>query len=175
MPRAILSNSETGRRSILFAPSFVGFLLDTSAVIRICDGGADPARWLPAYIPDIVLSQLAADPDARHRQKLLQVVLGGAQILRGEEAEPSFGPGIAADDYEGAACYQPGLSLGRQLPLIARTIGRKFEKHWPDGFIVQAALMRGLTLVTADRKQAQVARRFGAAVKFMAPKRPAQP
>jgi predicted nucleic acid-binding protein len=53
------------------------------------------------------------------------------------------------------------------FPLITRAIGRNFRKHWHDGFIAQAAIQYGLTLVTADRKLARAAQAFGATVEFI--------
>jgi predicted nucleic acid-binding protein len=54
--------------------------------------------------------------------------------------------------------------LGRHVPLVARAIGSKFEKQWPDAMSIEVARARGLRLVTADRAQARAAREFGVTV-----------
>jgi hypothetical protein len=40
----------------------MGFLLDTSAINRICDGGAAAERWSRVYITDLVLLELSRTP-----------------------------------------------------------------------------------------------------------------
>ena len=59
------------------------------------------------------------------------------------------------------------LPIGRPFPLILRAIGISHRQHWRDAFIVQAAMMNGLTLVTADRKQARAACEFGVPVEYI--------
>jgi len=48
------------------------------------------------------------------------------------------------------------------MPQIAASMGPRVEKYFPDALIAEAALTSNLTLVTADRPLARVARSFGA-------------
>ena len=146
-----------------------GFLLDTSALNRICDGKVGAERLRPLYITDVVFSELVATQNPARREALLRVLLpllGPGSILRGEgEAAAHW-----TDDFaEYGAVESPAQSLGRTFPLITRTIGTNFRKHWRDGFIAQVALTNGLTLVTADRALARAARKFGVTVEFIPP------
>jgi predicted nucleic acid-binding protein len=50
------------------------------------------------------------------------------------------------------------------MPHIAGSLGSRIEKQYPDALIAEASLAGNLTLVTADRKLAKVARSFGAHV-----------
>lgn len=142
----------------------MGFLLDTSAINRICRHQVNAERWCPAFITDIVLRELCATKDQDLRRELLRALegrLGPGGILRSEGPIGEYGAGaeIGRD--------HPALSLGRMFPVITRAIGTNFRRHWHDGFIAQAAIRHGLTLVTADRKLARAARRFGATVEFI--------
>ena len=145
----------------------MAFLLDTSAINRICDDAAPKDRWLPVYITDLVLLELSHQPDTVRRETLLAVLherLGPGCIVRSEgpvtyrydEIDPFDNPYDA-----------PMIPLGRAFPFIMRSIGRNHRRHWKDAFIVQAAMMNGLILVTADRKQARAARQFGVSVDFI--------
>jgi predicted nucleic acid-binding protein len=141
----------------------VGFLLDTSAINRICRRQANADRWRPAFITDVVLRELCATQDRGLRRQLLGVLdgrLGPGGILRSEGPIGHYGAGAALGH------HQP-LRLGRIFPLITRAIGSSFRRHWRDGFIAQVAIQYGLTLVTADRKLARAAREFGATVEFI--------
>jgi predicted nucleic acid-binding protein len=145
----------------------MGFLLDTSAVNRICDGAAvADLESRPVYITDLVLLELSRTRDAARREDLLAVLkrLGPGGILRGDD--PLAAHHTAIDDFD-IPYDTPALSLGRPFPLITRAIGSNFQAHWRDGLIVQAAMMHGLTLVTADKKQAEAARMFGVSVEYM--------
>jgi len=144
----------------------MSFLLDTSAVNRICDGAAIAGlASRPAYTTDVVLFELSRTRDTARRQELLEVIrrLGRGGILRGEHPAAGYTP---IDDFD-TPYNDPTLSLGRPFPLITRAIGSNFYAHWRDGFIVQAAVMHGLTLVTADKRQAKAARTFGASVEYI--------
>jgi predicted nucleic acid-binding protein len=142
--------------------NIMGFLLDTSAVNRICDGVL--ATWWPVYITDLVLLELSRTPDAVRRHDLLAVLLGRlgpGGILRSDPADAHH---TAIDDFDIPFEGSPALSLGRPFPLITRAIGSNFRRHWEDGFIAQTAMRHGLTLVTADKRQAKAARMFGVTV-----------
>lgn len=140
----------------------IGFLLDTSAINRICNGEVNADRWRPAFITDVVLRELCATTDQSRRAQLLGVLdgrLAPGGILRSER---HIGAADAAGVWAG-----PALSLGRMFPLVTATIGRNFRKHWHDGFIAQAAIQHSLTLVTSDKKLAVAARAFGVSVEFI--------
>jgi hypothetical protein len=146
----------------------MAYLLDTSAVNRICDGATRPNAWSPLYITDLVLLELGRTRDTDRRKKLMAVLdgrLGPGCVLR------SDGPGHTwhhnqVDDFD--IPYDAStFPLGRPFPLIMRSIGISHRQHWRDAFIVQAAMMHGLTLVTADDAQAKSARRCGVRVEFI--------
>jgi predicted nucleic acid-binding protein len=142
------------------------FLFDTSAVNRIRDGKAPVDAWYPARVTDLVLFELGRTPDADRRQSLLAVVQTRASVIL--RSEP-----LGTQDGEGQWGFgEPDhaplpLAIGRPFPLILRALGVSHRQHWRDAFIVQAALINGLTLVTADRKQAKAARGFGVPVEYI--------
>lgn len=144
----------------------MAFLFDTSAVNRIRNGKAPADAWYPACVTDLVLFELGRTQNAERRRSLLAVVRTRASMVL--RSEP---PGT--QDVEGPWGFgEPDnarlpLSIGRPFPLILRAIGISHRQHWRDAFIVQAALMNGLTLVTADRKQAKAARGFGVPVEYI--------
>ena len=146
----------------------MGFLLDTSAVNRICDGTVSADHWSPAYITDVVLQEICRATDAR-RQSLLDVLLrrlGPGGILRsGQHVTAHHDP---IDQFDEPSWSDPQLSLGRLFPPITRAVGTNFRKHAEDGFIAQVAIRHGLTLVTGDKKLAKAAREFGAKVEYIA-------
>jgi predicted nucleic acid-binding protein len=146
----------------------MAFLLDTSAINRICDGEVRADAWSPVYITDLVVLELGRTRDANRRHSLFAVLdgrLGPGGILRSE--------GSVCQDTEGQWGYGERydaplpLSIGRPFPLILRAIGTSHRQHWRDAFIVQAAMMNGLTLVTADRKQARAAHGFHVPVEYI--------
>ena len=142
------------------------FLFDTSAVNRIRDGNAPPDAWYPASVTVLVLFELGRTPGADRRWCLLEVVQRCASVIL--RSEP-----LGTQDGEGQWGFgEPDnaplpLAIGRPFPLILRAIGISLQQHWRDAFIVQAALTNGLTLVTADRKQAKAARGFGVPVEYI--------
>lgn len=148
-----------------------GYLLDTSAVNRICNGEVDADTWSPFYITDLVLQELSRTRDHARRTHLLGMLrgrLGPGGILRSESPCVAFHEDADAFDSPYDAY---SLSVGRSFPLILRSIGSSHRQHWRDAFIVQAAMMNGLTLVTADKDQAKGARRCGLTVEFIEPMR----
>lgn len=157
-------DSSPGRARI----SIVGFLLDTSAVNRICDGAVGADRWSPAYITDVVLQEICRATDDR-RRALLDVLLrriGPGGILRsGQHLTAHHDP---IDQFDEPPWSDPQLSLGRLFPLITGAVGTNFRRHAEDGFIADVAIRHGLTLVTGDKKLAKVARQFGAKVEYIA-------
>jgi hypothetical protein len=112
-----------------------------------------------------VLFELGCTGDVERRRSLFAALQTTMGILRSEPSE--------FQDTEGAWGYgQPDnaplpLPIGRPFPLILRAIGISHRQHWRDAFIVQAAVMHELTLVTADRKQARAACGFGVPVQFI--------
>jgi hypothetical protein len=62
------------------------------------------------------------------------------------------------------------LSFGRLVPVIAGALPpnrKRPQNPLRDGFIAEAALLNGLTLVTADTYLAPVARALGVPVEFI--------
>lgn len=143
----------------------MGYLLDTSAINRICDGIVSAERWSPAYITDVVLQELCRATEGRRRQLLetLLTRLGPGGILR-SEGPVHYHP---IDQFDTQSWDDPQLSLGRQFPLITGAMGSNFRRHAEDGLIAQVAIRHGLTLVTADKKLAKVAGQFGATVEYI--------
>jgi hypothetical protein len=146
-----------------------GFMLDTSAINRIHDW--QQCEWSlrgPLYVTDIQLQEIARTRDPGRRASLLGAFMSLRPTVlrpRGRVFVPEFfgfpdyfegGFGMPDEDY--------GLSLGRAMPLIAASMGRRAERFFPDALIAEAALTSNLTLVTADRRLARVGREFGAHV-----------
>ena len=144
----------------------MGFLFDTSAVNRIRDGKVPADAWYPACVTDLVLLELGRTPNADRRRSLLAVVQRRAGVILRSESLGSADTGGQWGFGEPDHAPLP-LAIGRPFPLILRAMGISHRQHWRDAFIVQAALMNGLTLVTADRKQARAARGFGVPVEYI--------
>lgn len=150
-----------------------GFMLDTSAINRIHDGM--DCEWSlrgPLYVTDIQLQEIGATRDPRRRDSLLRAFVS----LRPTVIRPS---GLVfVPEYFGFTSYcDAGFALtdedyprpvGRIMPHIAAALGSRIETQFRDALIAEAALQSGLTLVTADRKLARVARSFGAPVEEIA-------
>jgi hypothetical protein len=146
-----------------------GFMLDTSAINRVHDWHECP--WSlrgPLYVTDIQLQEISRTRNPERRASLLAAFMSLRPTVvrpRGRIFDPEFfgfteffDGGFTLDDED----YS--LSIGRVMPLIARSIGSRVEKHFPDALIAEAALTSNLTLVTADRRLAKVGRSFGAHV-----------
>jgi predicted nucleic acid-binding protein len=135
------------------------YLLDTSAINRICNGTASADAWSPFYITDLVLLKLSRMPDSGRREKLLGVLRGRLEpggIMRSEG--PATSQHDQVDDFDKPYDTQM-FSLGQPFPRIMSSIGISHQQHWRDAFIMQAAMNHDLTLVTADKNQAKGARR----------------
>jgi len=80
----------------------MGFLLDTSAINRICDGKACADDWSPFYITDLVLFELGRTEDTVRRYGLFGALQTNLGVLR---SKPS-----AFQDTEGQWGYgQPTM------------------------------------------------------------------
>lgn len=146
-----------------------GFMLDTSAINRIHDW--QQCEWSlrgSLCVTDIQLQELARAHDPDRCESLLRAFMSLRPTvlrLQGRVFVPEYfglpdffegGYGLPEEDY--------GLSLGRVMPLIAASMGRRVERHFSDALIAEAALTSNLTLVTADRRLARAGRQFGADV-----------
>lgn len=143
-----------------------GFMLDTSAINRIHDW--QQCEWGlrgPLYVTEIQFQEIAQTRDPGRRASLLRAY----QSLRLTVIRPV---GLVfAPEFFGFASYFPrGFThadedyprpIGSVMPHIAAAMGARAEKHYPDALIAGTALNTNLTLVTADRRQPEVARRFG--------------
>jgi len=144
-----------------------GFMLDTSAINRIHDWQQCP--WSlrgPLYVTHIQLQEIAQTPKPDRRASLMAAFMSlRPTVVRplGRIFNPDFF-GFASYCDEGFTLPDEdyALSLGRVMPLIAASMGSRVEKYFPDALIAEAAaLTSNLTLVTADRRLARVARSFG--------------
>jgi len=126
----------------------------------------------PLYVTDIQLQELAQTPDPDRRDSLVGAFAG----LRPTIIRPS-GLEFVPEYFGFSSYYDAGRifddedyprPIGKISPHIAATLGSKVERHYPDALIAEAALMRNLTLVTADRTLAKVARGFGIYVEQIA-------
>jgi len=144
-----------------------GFMLDTSAINRICDWQA--CEWSlrgPLYVTDIQFQEILATRKHARRDALIGAFMSlRPTVLRpsGQIIDPEFFGFSSFHDTSfllPQGDYQP-MSVGRLMPHIAAAIGSKFEKHYRDALIAETARTEDLTLVTADKKLAQVGREFG--------------
>jgi len=160
----------------------MAFMLDTSAINRILDGAVGnewPLRG-DIFVTDIQLQEILDTPDPNRRDFLF----GGLMSLRPNVIRPGdmfqFYDG-SGDDFDTGERLPRGpipewyyasvpLSFGRIVPLIARRLPanrKRPENPLRDGFIAEAALLGGMTLVTADRNLAAEAEIFGVLVELI--------
>lgn len=153
-------------------------MLDTSALNRILDGKVGnewPLRGRN-FVTDIQLQEVLDTPDENRRQYLLYgLVALQLNIIRPTEMRQLFDVGRNFDTGErfltgmGTVWHRSSfpLSFGNYVQAIASDLPankRRPENPLRDGFIAEAALLNRMTLVTADRRLAEIARTFGAAV-----------
>lgn len=157
------------------------FMLDTSAINRILDGEVENEWSLRGYnfITDIQLQEILDTRDERRRNVLFQGLLAlPAFVLRPTDIPQRFDGGHNFDTGErfpltwSVVQYAADMSLsfGRFVPVIARGLPPNRKKpHNPlrDAFIAEAALLNGLTLVTADGTLARNAKMFGVRVELI--------
>ena len=146
-----------------------GFMLDTSAINRIHDW--QQCEWSlrgPLYVTEIQLQELAQTRDPDRRASLVGAFMSLRPTVLRPQGRVFMPEAFGFTDYFEGGFGMPdedyGLSLGRVMPLIAASMGRRAEKHFSDALIAEAALTSNLTLVTADRRLARAAREFGAHV-----------
>jgi predicted nucleic acid-binding protein len=150
--------------------STLGFMLDTSAINWILDLRTEGGNWTlrgPTFITDIQLQEMSRAGEDR-RSQLLTVALWH---LRATVIRPTGIPSMQDDsDFDFAFRYQqePLSPISNRLVgRIAMAMGKNVGRNFRDALIAQAALDNDLTLVTADRKLASVARRFGTCVEWI--------
>ena len=157
------------------------FMFDTSALNRILDGRADNEWSLRGrnFATDIQLQEVLDTPNEVRRRYLIDgLVALQLNIIRPTEMPQLFDVGQAFDTGErfptgmGTVWYCNAfpLSFGNYVLAIASDLPankRRRENPLRDGFIAEAALLNRMTLVTADRRLAEVARAFGTNVEHI--------
>jgi predicted nucleic acid-binding protein len=157
------------------------FMLDTSALNRILDGRAGNEWSLRGrnFVTDIQLQEVLDTPtDARREYLLYGVVALQLNIIRPTEMRQLFDAGqnfVTGERFRtgmGTAWYRNTfpLSFGNYVLAIASELpANKKRPANPlrDGFIAEAALLNGMTLVTADGRLAEIARAFGTNVEHI--------
>lgn len=158
------SSRPRGRLPVLVVStrSIAGFMLDTSAISRICDRHDDALALIadiPCFVTDIQLQELFRTPDFQRRERLKETILNwNIRVLR---ADVSSG-GFDEDD------VGEGRPLGRLWPAIAANQRGGFKRNINDALIAETARIHNLTLVTADKGLAAVSRKFGVSVSLIA-------
>ena len=157
------------------------FMLDTSALNRILDGRVDNAWALRGrnFVTDIQLQEVLDTSNDARRRYLVQGLVGlHLNVIRPTEMPQLFDAGQNFDTGErfltgmGTVWHRNAfpLSFGNYVLTIARHLpANKGRPKNPlrDGFIGEAALLNGMTLVTADRRLAEIARAVGTAVEHI--------
>ena len=157
------------------------FMLDTSALNRILDGQVGNEWSLRGrnFVTDIQLQEvLDTCDDARRRYLVYGLVALQLNITRPTEMPQLFDVGQNFDTGErfltgmGTVWYRNAfpLSFGNYVPAIASDLPankRRPANPLRDGFIAEAALLNRMTLVTADRRLAEIARVFGTDVEYI--------
>jgi predicted nucleic acid-binding protein len=159
------------------------FMLDTNVINRILDGEVEnewPLRG-DIFVTDIQLQEILDTRDPNRRDFLF----GGLKSLRPNVIRPRDMFQLydgSGDDFDTGDRLPRGaipewyyanvpLSFGRIVPLIARRLPANRKRPvnpLRDGFIAEAALLGGMTLVTADRNLAAEAEMFGVHVERVA-------
>jgi hypothetical protein len=151
------------------------FMLDTSAINRVPDGETGNEWSLRGrnFVTDIQLQEildtrdparrdhlfyglLALHPNVIRPTNMLQLLDCGRNFDTGER----FMTGMATVWHTGSF----PLSFGNIVPVIAAELPRnrkRPENPLRDGFIAEAALFSGMTLVTADARLAATAESLG--------------
>lgn len=139
-----------------------GLMLDTSAISRVCDRHADALALVSdsrCFVTDIQLKELFRTPDVERRERLKETLLElNVRVIRPDVRSGGF--------YDGdVGAVRP---LGRLWPVIAANQKGRFKRNIHDSLIAETARIHGLTLVTADKGLAAVARKFGVSVSLIA-------
>ena len=156
-------------------------MLDTCIVNRILDGKVDNEWSLRGdiFVTDIQLQEILDTRDPSRCNFLFRGLLAlRPHVIRPSELPQLYDCGQNFDtgerlpsSMEVHTASMP-LSLGRFVPLIARRLPAKSkcpQNPLRDGFIAEAALLYGMTLVTADRRLSEAAAMFGLHVELIAP------
>jgi predicted nucleic acid-binding protein len=152
------------------------FMLDTCVINRILDGRNDNGWSLRGrnFVTDIQLQEILDTSNDARRDYLFRGLLAmQLNVIRPTEMPQLFDCDQNFDTGErfmlgmASVWYRSGfpLSFGNFVPAIAADLprnDRRPENPLRDGFIAEAALLNGMTLVTADHRLATTARAFGA-------------
>jgi predicted nucleic acid-binding protein len=158
----------------------MAFLLDTCAINLILDGKVVNEWSLRGYtfVTDIQFQEILDTRDERRRNFLFQGLLAlHATVIRPTDIPQWFDCGQNFDTGERIPTTVPvqydadiPLSFGRFVPLIAQGLSsnrKRPENPLRDAFIAEAALLNGLTLVTADCNLARNAEVWGVRVELI--------
>ena len=156
----------------------MGFLYDTCAINCILDREVQNGWSLrgEGYITDLQMQEILETPNPRRRNFLFQGLMNlQLTVIRPAETWCSYDCGGNFDTGQRISssmpeAYYPEMSRGRLVPLIARRLPanrKKPQNPMRDAFIAEAALLNELTLVTADKKLAARARKFGVQVELI--------
>ena len=154
------------------------FMLDTSAINRILDGHVGNEWSLRGrnFVSDIQLQEVLDTSDDARREYLLRGIAAlRLNVIRPTDMLQLF---EAGENFDTGERFMPGmgtvwfrnafpLSYGNYVTAIAYELPaneRRPQNPLRDGFIAETALLNGMTLVTADRRLAASARRFGVTV-----------
>jgi len=156
-------------------------MLDTCVINRIldCQVGNEWSLRGRNFVTDIQLQEvLDTSNDARRKFLTYGIAALHLNIIRPTEMPQLFDVGNYFDTGErfmtgmGQVWYRKAfpLSFGNYVSAIAGNMPknrRRPENPLCDGFIAESALLNGMTLVTADRRLAEIAREFGTDVEHI--------
>ena len=153
-------------------------MLDTNVLNRVIDGRLSN-EWPPrggTFVTDIQLQEVLDTSSDERRGHLFRGLLAlQLNVIRPSEMPQLFDQGQNFDTGERfmlgmATVWHRSafpLSFGNYAPAIADNLPpnkRRPANPLRDGFIAEAALINGMTLVTADQHLAAAARSFGVMV-----------
>ena len=157
------------------------FMLDTCVINRILDGrvGNEWSLRGDNFVTDIQLQEILDTKDpARRRTLLYGLIELHPNVIRPTDAPQWLDGGEKFDTGErfltgmGTVWHTASIpeAFGCIAPVVARALpanSKRPENPLRDGFIVEAAMLYGMTLVTADTKLGRVARRLGIDVELV--------
>jgi hypothetical protein len=157
------------------------FMLDTSAINRILDDEVEnewPMRG-DILVTDIQLQEILETPDTVRRNFLFQGLLNlHPNVIRPSEMAMWYDG--SGDDFDTGGRFpwtvpevsftSVPLAYGRVVPVIGRRLSanpKRMKNRLRDGYMAEAALLGGMTLVTADHKLANEVRKLGGYVELI--------
>ena len=157
------------------------FMLDTSALNRILDARVDNEWSLRGriFVTDIQLQEVLDTSNNARRSYLINGMMAlDLNVIRPTEMPQRFDVGQGFDTGDrfptgmATVWYLNAfpLSFGNYVQAISSDLpanNRRPENPLRDGFIAEAALLNHMTLVTADRRLAGIARSFGTSVEYI--------